>query len=122
VTDTAPFPYRQGCGATEGVPDEDSPSIGRPWRVAGVVSDVAIASPELQAEIEAGCLASLNWSESACACAGAEAVVLNDTHQGFAAATLNEQEAEAGQFAAQMTPAGAMKASMFMVNAGPGCQ
>jgi hypothetical protein len=90
--------------------------------IAGVVSGVAFASPELQADIEAGCLVSLNWSESACACAGAEAAVLNETQQGFLAATLNEQEAEAGQFAMQMTPAEAMQASMFMVNAGPGCQ
>jgi len=90
--------------------------------VAAILSGAAWASSELLAEIEAGCLISLNWSESACACAGAEAAVLNETQQGFLAATLNEQKAEAGAYAMKMTPAEAVQASMFMVNAGPACQ
>jgi hypothetical protein len=90
--------------------------------MASIVSGAALAGPELQAEIAAGCMASLNWSESACACAGAEAAVLNDAQQGFLAATLNEQEAEANAYAMEMSPAETMQASMFMMNAGPGCQ
>jgi hypothetical protein len=89
---------------------------------AMAASGAALASPELQAEIAAGCQVSLNWSAAACQCLSVEAASLNDTQQGFLAATLNEQEAEAGAHALKMTPAETMQASMFMVNAGPACQ
>lgn len=89
---------------------------------AMAVSGVSSASPELQAQIAAGCQVSTNWSTAACECLSVEAASLNDTQQGFLAATLNEQKAEAGVYAMKMTPAETMQASMFMANAGPACQ
>lgn len=90
--------------------------------VAGIVSGAALASPELQSQIAAGCQVSTNWSAAACECLSVEAASLNEAQQGFLAATLNEQKAEAGAYAMKMTAAEAVQASMFMVNAGPACQ
>jgi hypothetical protein len=97
-----------------------------PAVVAGVFAVLAAtqaaASPELQTAIKAGCQMSTNWSEAACACVAEEAGRLNDLQQGFLAATMNQQQAEAGQAALQMSQAETMEAAMFLADAGPGCQ
>jgi hypothetical protein len=85
-------------------------------------SGLAEASPELQAQIEAGCRMSTNWSEAACACVADQAASLNDLQQGFLAATMNQQQAQVAQYGLQMTQAETMQASMFLATAGPACQ
>jgi hypothetical protein len=82
----------------------------------------ALAGPAEQAQIKAGCAISTNWSEAACTWLSEQAGSLNDLQQGFLAATMNQKQAEAAQAALQMTAAETMEASMFMANAGPGCQ
>jgi hypothetical protein len=90
--------------------------------VGALAATQSAASPELQAAIESGCQMSTNWSEAACACVAQEAGRLNDLQQSFLAATMNQQQAEAGQAALQMSQAETMEAAMFLADAGPGCQ
>lgn len=79
------------------------------------------AGPEQQAQIDAGCRASTNWSEAACVCiASVAGEKLSDMQQSYLAATLNEQDVTG--YASQMTAPELLDASMFMMKSGPACQ
>lgn len=79
------------------------------------------AGPEQQARIDAGCLASTNWSEAACTCiASVAGEKLNDIQQSYLASTLNEQDVTG--YASQMTAPELLEATMFMIKSGPACQ
>ena len=87
-----------------------------------LLSTAALAGPDQQAGINNGCQTSTNWSESACACISEAALSLTETQQSFLAATLNEQKAEAGRFAVEMSVSETLEVSMFMMKSGPACQ
>jgi hypothetical protein len=82
----------------------------------------ALAGSAEQADIEAGCRKSTNWTDQACKCVATRAASLSGTQQAFLAATLQQDKATASGLLAQMTQAQMMEAAMFMTTAGPGCQ
>ncbi len=90
--------------------------------LAALGTGASLAGPAEQAAIKTGCQASTNWSASACQCVSDRAASLTTAQQGFLAATLNEQKNEVTQYIMNMTQPEIMQASMFMAQAGPGCQ
>ena len=82
----------------------------------------AVATEADQAAIGQGCLAKLNWSEPACQCLAEKAAEMEDVQQAFLAATLNQDSAAIADLRSKMTIPQITQASLFLVNAGPGCQ
>ncbi len=90
--------------------------------IAAAPLSAALAGPAEQEAIKTGCQVSTNWSEKACQCLSDQAASLTLDQQNFLAATLNQQKAEATQYAMKLTQPQTMQAAMFMAKAGPGCQ